>query len=171
MVGGQKVYVLDTNVFVEAARRYYAFDIVPGFWQMLIDQARIGNIISIDRVKSEIDRGDDDDDLKTWANSNFYPWFVSTDEDVVNDAYRRIMEQANRQKQFTPYAKAEFSSADNADAWLVAYALSKNYLVVTHEQYAQDIKREIKIPNVCKEFGVEWLDIYQMLRALHVRLC
>ena len=75
MVGGQKVYVLDTNVFVEAARRYYAFDIVPGFWQMLIDQARIGNIISIDRVKSEIDRGDDDDDLKTWANSNFYPWF------------------------------------------------------------------------------------------------
>ena len=26
------VYVLDANVFIEAARRYYAFDLVPRFW-------------------------------------------------------------------------------------------------------------------------------------------
>lgn len=33
------VYLLDSNVFMEAKNRYYAFDIVPGFWQALINSA------------------------------------------------------------------------------------------------------------------------------------
>jgi len=32
----RSVYVLDANVFIEAARRYYAFDIAPKFWDTLI---------------------------------------------------------------------------------------------------------------------------------------
>ena len=26
-------YLLDSNVFIEAKNRYYAFDICPGFWE------------------------------------------------------------------------------------------------------------------------------------------
>ena len=29
------MYLLDTNVFIEAKNRYYAFDIAPGFWTWL----------------------------------------------------------------------------------------------------------------------------------------
>jgi len=168
MAGGQ-MYVLDTNVFVEASRRYYAFDIVPGFWQSLIELARTGQILSIDRVKSEIDRGDDE--LKTWANSSFHPWFASTDDVEVTDAYRSVIEWANKQEQFSGPAKADIARGDNADAWLVAYALSKDCVVVTHEQYDRYIKARIPIPNVCQAFSVQWLDIFQMLRALRVKLC
>jgi hypothetical protein len=32
----QSVYVLDADVFIEASRRYYAFDIAPKFWDSLI---------------------------------------------------------------------------------------------------------------------------------------
>lgn len=37
------VFVLDTNVLVEAHRRYYAFDLVPGFWDALVESARRGH--------------------------------------------------------------------------------------------------------------------------------
>jgi len=30
------VYVLDANMCIEAAQRYYAFDLAPGFWQALL---------------------------------------------------------------------------------------------------------------------------------------
>ncbi|VVB63885.1 Uncharacterised protein [uncultured archaeon] len=168
MAGGQPVYVLDTNVFVEAARRYYAFDIVPGFWKSLIEKANTGQILSIDRVKSEIDRGEDD--LKTWANNSFNPWFASTDDVEVTDAYRSIIEWANKQAQFIGSAKADISRGDNADAWLVAFALSKKCIVVTHEQHDRYSKTRIPIPNVCQAFNVQWLDVFQMLRELRVKL-
>lgn len=44
-------YLLDANVFIEAARRYYAFDLVPSFWNKLVSLASNGDILSIDRVK------------------------------------------------------------------------------------------------------------------------
>lgn len=76
-------FVLDTNVFVEAARRYYAFDIAPKFWSELVHRAAASNIISIDRVKGELARGNDD--LAQWANGQFHPYFASTaDQDVIN---------------------------------------------------------------------------------------
>jgi len=43
-------FVLDTNVLVEAHRRYYAFDIAPCFWRVLLKLADRGHIVSIDRV-------------------------------------------------------------------------------------------------------------------------
>lgn len=169
MVNGHSIYVLDSNVFMEAANRYYAFDLVPGFWQSLIMQAETGRIKSIDRVSAEIDRGDDD--LKDWANGNFPQWFASTDKTDVIEAYGRIMEWASGQKQFLDSAKDEFSRAENADAWLVAYALSGGYTVVTHEKFNREVRRTIPIPNVCRAFDVQYIDIYQMLRALQVKLC
>ncbi|MBF0147506.1 MAG: DUF4411 family protein [Magnetococcales bacterium] len=30
-------YLLDSNVFIEAKNRYYAFDICPGFWEWMND--------------------------------------------------------------------------------------------------------------------------------------
>lgn len=43
-------YVLDANVFIEAARRYYAFDLAPAFWRALIKHAIQGRVLSIDRI-------------------------------------------------------------------------------------------------------------------------
>jgi hypothetical protein len=162
-------HVLDADVFMQAARHYYAFDIVPGFWQALVQHAQAGTVLSIDRVRTkEIDRGNDD--LKDWANTAFLPWFAPTDEGDVIDAYRRVMHWAYTQAQFTDAAKAEFADEGNADAWLVAYALAKGCVLVTHEQFARDAKARIPVPNVCQAFGVEVVDTFQMLRALGVRL-
>ena len=162
----QQVFVLDTNVFVEAAKRYYAFDIAPAFWDMLIAQAQNGHIVSIDRVKDELLRGKDD--LAQWANGQFHSHFASTNHQAVLDAYRNIIQWAYNQPQFKEEAKADFARADNADAWVVAYARVKGYVVVTQERYDPNIRRKIKIPNVCQAFGVPYVDTFEMLRQLKI---
>lgn len=48
-------YLLDANVFIEAKRRYYAFDICPGFWDALLMQHENAKVASIDRVKKELE--------------------------------------------------------------------------------------------------------------------
>lgn len=125
---GEPIYVLDADVFMTAARRYYAFDIAPAFWQSLIDYASDGRVLSIDRVREDIWRGKDE--LTEWADSAFSQWFASTADGDVIEAYREIISWAQGQSHFTGGAKAEF--ANGADGWLVAYAKAKGCVVVTN---------------------------------------
>lgn len=161
-------FLLDANVFMQAARGYYAFDIAPAFWQALIDHASKGSVLSIDRVRDEIEQGKDD--LANWASGNFHQWFASTGDSDVVEAYGKIMNWAHAQPQYSPAAKAQFAGVKNADAWLVAHALAKKCVVVTQEQPRPEAKRKVFIPDVCQAFGVSFLDTYAMLRALRVKL-
>lgn len=126
---------------------------------MLIDHANNGLVLSIDRVKVELERGKDE--LAEWASGSFHEHFASTEEEDVIAAYRRIMVWSQGQAQFTPGAKAEFARV--ADGLLVAYALAKVCIVVTHEQFNLEAKARIKIPNVCQAFGVQYIDTFQMM--------
>ncbi|MGQ0650236.1 MAG: DUF4411 family protein [Gemmatimonadaceae bacterium] len=65
------------------------------------------------------------------------------------------------------HAKAKFASG--ADGWLVAYARINDAIVITNEQPAPDSKREIKLPDVCDQFGVARDNIFSMLRTLGAR--
>ena len=159
------IYVLDTNVFIEAARRYYAFDIAPPFWESLVQHAAKGRIYSIDRVKQELERGKDE--LTTWATSQFNDAFASTDEEDVIESYSEVMSWVQAQDQFLDAAKADFAAV--ADGWLVAYAKAKGYIIVTHELPATDARSKVPIPNVCEALGVSYVDTFAMLRELGVR--
>jgi hypothetical protein len=161
-----KKYVLDANVFIEASQRYYGFDFVPSFWKALIDQASAERIRSIDRVKQELLRGNDD--LSKWADNEFAGYFDSTAEADAIQAYRQVMEWAQKEPQYTEAARAEFARV--ADGWLVAYAMARNKVLVTHEQFQRDAKKRILIPNACRAFGVPTVDTYDMLRSLGVKL-
>ncbi len=159
-------YVLDANVFIEAARRYYAFDLVSRFWDILIDHARNGQIQSIDRVRVELERGKDE--LAKWAKDKFNHAFTSTDDEDVIKSYGEVMAWVQAQSRFLDAAKAEFASS--ADGWLVAYAKLKGHVVITHEEPAPEAKAKVHIPDVCKVFKVDYCDTFKMLRALGVRL-
>lgn len=160
------VYVLDTNVFVQAHRRHYAFEICPGFWDCLIHHHETGRIVSIDRVRDEILAGDA---LEIWAK-DFAPssLFAGTDDAVVVQNYADMLRWAQVNSQFNSEAKAGFAQV--ADAWLCAYAKANaRHIVVTHEEFSPEAKRRIPIPNVCKHFGVDCIDPFAMLKELKVR--
>jgi hypothetical protein len=159
------VYVLDANVLIEASRRYYAFEIAPGFWKSLVQRVNEGRVVSIDHIEAEIARGNDD--LWDWAKQNLAPWFLPTDDDVTIQRYGQIVEWVQSQGQFSEAAKDDFHGG--ADGWLVAYALSDGCVVVTQETYNADAKRRVPIPNICREFKVPVVDTFKMLRELGVK--
>jgi predicted nucleic acid-binding protein len=163
---GNNAYVMDANVFIEASRRYYAFDLAPGFWNSLIHYANTGQIISIDRIKQELDRGKDN--LAQWAGRDFRHAFATTNEDEVITSYGEIMNWVNSQGQFSDAAKAEF--ANDPDGWLVAYARVKGCIVVTHEVPSAEARRKVPIPNICQAFSVQFVDTFEMLRRLRVKV-
>lgn len=158
-------YILDANVFIQASNEYYPLDLVPGFWDTLTVKAESGVIGSIDLIRKELER--EEDQLWSWVRDEFHSAFHSTQDPDVLAAYREVITWATRHEQFFDYAKREF--AEVADAWLVAYALAKECTVVTQEKLAPDMKRKIQIPNVCVAFGVTYMDTFQLLRALDVR--
>lgn len=160
------LYVLDADVFMTAARSYYAFDVAPAFWDGLVREASNGRLLSIDRVKDEIDRGKDE--LVDWANRAFHPWFVTTTEADVIAAYREIITWVQRQNQFLDYAKDEF--AKGADGWLIAYAKARGCAVVSNEKFEGSRRSKVKIPNVCQPLGIPYINTFEMLRALGVKL-
>lgn len=163
---GEPRYLLDASVFVEAARRYYAFDIAPRFWERLIEHASSGAVGSIERVREELDRGKDA--VAAWAKDKFSDAFSPTDDGDVLACYRRVMNWVQNQTQFTDAAKAEF--ADVADGWLVALAVVKPCIVVTQEVLASSARRRVPLPNVCVGFNVRYIDTFAMLRELGVQL-
>ncbi|HJP91673.1 MAG TPA: DUF4411 family protein [Pyrinomonadaceae bacterium] len=160
------VYVLDTNVFVQAHRRHYAFEICPGFWDCLIHYHESGRIVSIDRVRDEILAGDA---LEAWAkNSAPSGLFAATADAAVVQKYTDIISWAKANSQFNSEAKTGFAQV--ADPWLCAYAKANSgHVVVTHEELSPQAKRRVPIPNVCQQFGVNYVDPFTMLKDLKVR--
>lgn len=136
-------YLLDTNVLIEASKRYYAFDLVATFWQHLAYQSRDGTIKSIDKVKAEIHPKNIP--LNRWADDHPSLWESTIVQDT-RDKYQQLMEWADACKQYNKHAKERFALADKADAWLVAHALANKRVIVTKERFNKDIKRRIPIP-------------------------
>jgi len=161
-------YLLDANIFIQAHQTYYAFDIAPSFWDKLIRGANEDKIISIDQIKSELESSHNDDLLSTWATNNFNEWFFPCSDNLVYQSYRDIIEWSQRNAQFYDTAKSEFASS--ADSWVLAYAKAHGCVIVTHETYDKNIKRRIKIPNVCEAFDIPYTDTFSMLRNLNIQI-
>lgn len=161
-------YLLDANIFIQAHQTYYAFDIAPSFWENLILNAKHDKLISIDQIKAELQNSNADDPLSSWATNEFNEWFISSADDVVYEKYRNIIKWAQQHEHFNQGAKTEFASS--ADSWILAYAKAHDYTIVTHETYDRNIKRRIKIPNVCEAFGISYTDTFTMLRDLDIKI-
>jgi hypothetical protein len=162
-----KRYVLDANVFIQAHQTYYAFDICPGFWLGLLRQHDANRVFSIDKIKTELLALSDplSDWVKNTARDTF---FKGTADKAVTDGFRDMVNWVQSEAQFTAVAKATFSTV--ADGWLVAYAKANGLVVVTHEEYSPQARKDVPVPNVCIEFEVDYCNTFEMLRDLKVQL-
>jgi len=163
-----RLYVLDSDVFIAAKNSYYAFAICPGFWDSLIHYLRSGNICSIDRVRGELLAGRKTEDLVQWVKDQLpSAFFMNTNDDAVANAYGQVMLWVQRNPQYFDQAKAKF--ATEADGWLVAYAMVHGVTVITNEQPRPQSRNRILLPDVCAQFKVTYKDTFAMLNELAVR--
>lgn len=166
------IYLIDSNILIQAHRKYYPFDVMPGFWNALHELAHRSLVQSIDKVKLEVvDNCGDGDLLKDWCLANL-PEDFFIDSSVALSSYIEITNWATSGSHpYTTRALAKFLATDYADSWLTSMALSNGkYTIVTEEISAPDIKREIKIPEVCDAFGLRYLNTIEFLRELEVSI-
>lgn len=158
-------YLIDTNIFIESAYRFYAFDICPGFWEFLNKCARLDSIKSIDKVYDEITSNNSNlQEFKERLNNREF--FLSI-ENIGLESYA-IISQTLRTMQYTDIAIKNFSSG--ADYFLVALAYQESYTIVTHEaKSGNNAKNTIKIPNVCESLEIDCIDIAEFLRREQAR--
>jgi hypothetical protein len=162
------IYLLDTNIFISAHRMHYPLDVVVSFWDKLQELGSAGQIISIDKVKNEIFRNEDT--LKAWCMASLAPDFFKESQPCIS-AYTQIVRWANSSgRHYQERAINEFMDADNADAWLVAYAMENQNKIVPYEKSNPNKQNRIKIPEAFNAFSIPFVDPIGMFRELGVRI-
>ena len=159
-------YIIDANILITASRQLYPFDIMPGFWTQLLEKGE-SKLILLDKVKEEIYQGSDD--LADWLQQH-EDEFVQKDmyDDLVVASYGQVIQSVMDDDTYMEVAKADFASV--ADSWICAHALSKGYVIVTQETFEPNCKKRVKIPNVCKGFDIEYINLIQFLREIGMRI-
>ncbi len=161
-------FIVDSNFFIQAHRSIYPLDVVQSFWLKVRDLSENGTIVSIDKVKKEIfDKSSHEDELRLWCDSNLPSTFFINTDFVLNN-YISIVSWVNSMaNHYTSSAIQEFLETDLADPWLIAFAVSNNWTIVTYEKSEPNRKSRIKIPEVCKQFNVRYINTIEMMRELN----
>jgi hypothetical protein len=151
------MYLLDSNIFIEAKNRHYGFDFCPAFWDWLVQGHSASLVASVTAVSEELQDGSDE--LAAWAKAR-PGFFLPPDDDVVGSLSALTAWTAN-----TDYLDAAINEfLQEADYFLIGHALAHGCTVVTHEK-PKNSKKKIQIPDACDANGVAWTDPYAMLRT------
>jgi hypothetical protein len=158
-------YLLDSNVFIEAKNRYYAFDLCPGFWTWMDHIVVGGEVSTIQMVRDELLGGNDD--LAQWMKERrTATWIVPQDDGPTQQVFQRIATTLAA-KQYSQPAVSSFLSG--ADPWLVAKAKGLGATVVTMETHEPKSVSRVPLPNVCADEAVPFVSTFDFLRSMEAQ--
>jgi hypothetical protein len=166
-------YCIDSSVYIQAHRTYYAFDLAPRFWNALEDMAVNNLIISPIAVYIEIQKGNDE--LADWTKPLREQLFIEPDKSV-NTELSKIADYV-----YVNYADQHWISdfLGGADPWVIAQASAHHLIVVSmetqknaeeREKLSNKIRGKIKMPNICFQFGINCMTTFELLRMNHIKL-
>ena len=147
------MYCIDTSALIDCWRAYPP-DVFRSLWDHVDELARKGRLFSSVEVLLELKRREDD--LYAWARRRAYIF-----HEVDEQAQRVVASIVDRFPSFVPP-----DSPDGvwADPYVVALAVVNKCTVVTGEKPAQPNAKRIKIPDVCRELGVAWIELLRLIR-------
>lgn len=163
-------YILDTNIFIEAQRGFLPVDIAISFWDKLKMLNESQNIYSIDKVKEEIFKHNDD--LAIWIKNNLSTSFFISLQENVFEKIGNVIEYVNNSNIYNARAKNDFCNLDTADVYIIAYAIATpDTKIVTRERtklttQPKNISGKVSIFDVCNYFNISCIQPQQMFREL-----
>jgi hypothetical protein len=93
-------------------------------------------------------------------------FFKTSDSLPIIQQFRKLVAWVQSGEQYKPEAKAEFAKV--ADGWLIACAQAEGLVLVTDEVYNAGVRKRVPIPNVCRQFQVQYVNTFEMLRELEI---
>jgi hypothetical protein len=170
------IYVVDTNVFIQALNQFMPFDVFDYIWIPWAEGMKNGHIISVDEAYSELsvywDPEKAKDKNKRDTRSEQGKWLKDHKACFLgmSEAESHILADIFKSKKFQEGVKEESLRLGNpeADAILVAKAKHIGGIVVTNESNSKPNSE--KIPNMCVALGVPYTtrtEYYRILKNLH----
>lgn len=161
MSGHHYQYCLDANVLIVAWRTYYSPEFCPSYWELLKQFGGDDLIFIPKAVYEEIERTEDD--LADWLKTSGIP-IQPVDGNVTNCL--KYIYGSNPVHKFLVDNTKQRSLAD---PWLIAHAMNSGACVVTKENLmTASNSNRIKIPNVCNNVGVRWIDDFEFIKELKI---
>ncbi len=158
MITKANKYCLDANVLIQAWQKYYNPKFCPDYWKVLIELGLSGKIFIPELVYEEIVRTEDD--LSKWLKASNIP--IAKISGAITKHIRKILNDY-------PSLVDNTRARSLADPWVIAHALSENATVVTKEEkVTASNSKKIKIPNVCDNIGVRWIDDFLFIDELDI---
>jgi hypothetical protein len=152
-------YWLDADIFIRSKNEAYGFDLAPGFWKLIDQKAKEGIIASSIVVYRELIKGNDY--LAEWARQRENSGLFIIPNEKVQDQNKLIVNYVNRT--YAPHKVQQFLKG--ADPWIIAHAKIDGGEVVTFETH---VGGDIKIPDIADKFHVKCINLWDLLRILHV---
>jgi len=172
------LYIFDSSSFITPYRLYYAEDIVPSFWEQLEDLIENGKVCTIDKVKEEITKIDDQLSRRVKrlfkravpfrrknTSDNLFSFGGESSEWI---AYKSVISWAENSS-YNKAAISEFKNDSKADAFLIAFCKTYNLTLVTEEVFKRKKKR-IPIPNACSALNVRCLNLFDFMRETGIKI-
>lgn len=159
------LYLLDTNIFIQAYEATYRIGEFPGVWDWLAEAADQRQIASIVNVREEITK---DVDLQDWVDTQLPADFFRPNTDAVREALQEVGDWIERSGLYASRQRKE-NFKRKADAYLIAHGLARGNAIVTYEKpdnHKTAAARRIKIPDVADALGVECIPLHDLFRAL-----
>jgi len=160
-----KRYCLDTNVLIEAWNKYYSPEICPEYWNVLNMFGEQGRIFIPKMVYDEVVRTEDN--LAAWLKGCKIP-IIEIDGQVTK-CLKTIYDTNETHKQLVDNIR----NRSLADPWVIAHAMNEFAVVVTKETKETAVSsKRIRIPNVCDNMGISWINDFEMIKELNIKfLC
>ena len=160
-ISNQK-YCLDANVLIQAWQKYYSPKFCPQYWDVLNELGISDRIFVPQMVSEEITRTEDD--LSNWIRFSKIP--IHKIDTPVTLSLKKIYEVNPMHKFLVDNTKQR----SLADPWIIAHALSVSACVVTKEEkLTASNSTKIRIPNVCENMGVRWINDFQFIQELNIQ--
>jgi hypothetical protein len=159
-------YWLDTNSFILPSRGPFRFPRGAEFWDFIEQKGKEKIIGSPELVLSKElypDGIKKPDGLALWAKQQQGLLFIAADE-KVQKIYSQVAQQVKLEPRYHIEHVVKF--LDGADAWVIAYAKAFGGKVVTFEK-SEPLSTKPKIPDVAYSFGIDCINIWDMLDALN----
>ena len=158
-------WLMDSNIFIQAANDYYNFGFCPGFWDWLLQHA--SEVRSVEKVQEEIMAKEDD--LATWCKEKLPKSFFHKPNGKIFDNLKRITQYVNSLG--APYdlsKKRKF--LEGADPLLIATAMHTGDVIITHEKDDPLSKKKIYLPKVADYFNVQHTRLFDVMLELKAKL-
>jgi len=155
------IYCLDANVIIEAWQKYYSPTFCPDYWELLNDFGQNNKMFIPESVYEEIIRTDDD--LSIWLKKSNIPVHK------INESVTKCLQTIYSKNPVHKFLVDNTKARSLADPWIIAHAINEKATVVTKEEKVTALNsKRIKIPNVCDNMGIRWINDFQLIEELNI---